>query len=263
MEIIVLICFLLLLCFLNNHTIENFGNQLLLPDFTKSIFVGRNVYDNKIKIKFDKTKKPSEVEAVTQPPYSEVDFNNLIGTEDTTMVDREIYSKLETINEDLDRIENINLENIKSESKYLNRSICGKRNMQIVNPPGANNNLLSSEEREFLRSIKIPESCLWSGGTIGEGDDDDGGCGQNSFAICSDNIVSGFLSNDQIKQQCMNKNSSIWRNCKRFCCQNLLFPPDLGEISMTPEQRVRYELFTNNITEFKPFTLEEIIYEEG
>ena len=48
MEIILLICFLLLLCLLNNHTIEYFGNQLLLPDFTKSIFVGRNVYDKMV-----------------------------------------------------------------------------------------------------------------------------------------------------------------------------------------------------------------------
>lgn len=261
MEIILLICFLLLLCLLNNHTIEYFGNQLLLPDFTKSIFVGRNVYDNKIKIKFDKTKKPSEVESVTQPPYSEVDFNNLIGTEDTTMIDREIYSKLETMNEDLDKLENINLEN-----KYLNKSICGKRNMQIVKPPDTDS-LLSTEEREFIRSIEMPESCLWSEGERGGVDVDADisnkteGCGYNSYAICSDNIVSGFLSNDQIKQQCMNKNSSIWRNCRRFCCQNLLFPPDLGEVSMTPEQRERYELFTNSITEFKPFTIQEIIYE--
>ena len=260
MEIIILICFLLLLCLLNNYIIEKFGNQLLLPDFTKSIFIGRDVYDKNIKIKFDKTKKPSEIEAVSQPPYSQVDFNNLIGTEDTTMIDREIYSELENINDDLEKLENLNLEN-----KYLNKSICGKRNMQIVNPPDTDS-LLTTEERAFIRSIKMPESCLWSSGTTGGVDGTQNttyeteGCGYNSYAICSDNIVNGFLSVDQIKQECMNKDSTIWRNCRRFCCQNLIFPPDLEEISMNQEQKDRYELYTNSITEFKPFTLREIIY---
>lgn len=259
MEIIILISFILFLCILNNNIIENFGNQLLLPDFTKSIFVGKAIRDTKIDIKYDETKKPSAVEDVIHPPYSEVDFNNLIGTEDNTMVNREIYSKLENINDELENLEKLNFEN-----KYLNKSICGNRYMQIVNPPD-NTSWLTDEERSFIRSIKMPESCLWARGiqtTDGSGTPDDKnnrqGCNVNNFPICYDNIMGTEKSIDEIKQECMDKNSAIWGNCRRFCCQNLLFPTDLDDSVMTEDQKTRYELFTNNITEFKSFTLQEL-----
>ena len=70
-DILIIIGFILLLYFLKNNIIENF--QLILPDYTKSIYTGRinteNTNNARI-IRENNERKPSPVEDVKQPPYS-------------------------------------------------------------------------------------------------------------------------------------------------------------------------------------------------
>ena len=253
-HILIIIGFLLLLCFLSDIK-ENFS-QLILPDFTKAIYTGK-YYPTEYtytSVK-DNNRKPSAVEDVEQPPYARfVGGSDKIS--DSTEDIREIKDSLDRVNDDL----NI-LADSTTNSRYneLNgRSICGDSSQKLLQPnfktpwrPNGENDLSKKLFERYILQKFSPEDgrCFWNSDQRGNI-----GCGElNQDCICNYKNNTPINPNPAGQQDwrnhynddnkiatadliedCTGYNptgpidgstvSEAPYSCKRLCCNNLLFP---------------------------------------
>ena len=109
-KIIVLLFIIFIFC-LSQKKFENFGNQMILPDYTVSIFTGRNdIPRQKTIYKKSKKRIPTLIQSLPNPPYysefnpnniEEINLNN-VGITPTEI--REIDNRLLRINEKLEKL---------------------------------------------------------------------------------------------------------------------------------------------------------------
>jgi hypothetical protein len=253
-HILIILGFLLLLCFLSDIK-ENFS-QLILPDFTKAIYTGKYYPKSDTRISIDdNNRKPSAVEDVEQPTYTRfVGGPDIIS--DSTEDIREIKNSLDRVNDDLNILADTN---INTQYELLNnQAICGE-NEKKLNPAnfktpwrsnGENNLSMKLFERYIIQKFSPEdERCFWNSGqhgNIGCGEliqdcicnyknnspiepsstesppwinynnDDNKTVTANLIADCTGYNPTGPIDSSTV--------SEAPYSCKRLCCNNLLFP---------------------------------------
>jgi hypothetical protein len=251
-SIIVLLFVIFIFCFINKDKIENFS-QLMLPNYTSSIYTGKRGIDKSEISKPDLSRKPSPVEDVKQPPFSRF-ISNDGSKSDSPEEIKEIKTRLEGLIEKLDILKENNLDiNI-----FTNRGICGEKSKNIsemnFRTPLRPNNEMDKENQAKERHIiakYAPEDCLW--GYEGSGSASEG-CGRFLSGSClnysTDNMAGSEipLKTSELIKNCTgydpmhplipidySGSTETFNECKRLCCENLFFPMK-EEATLTPSE---------------------------
>lgn len=254
-HILIIIGFLLLLCFLSDIK-ENFS-QLILPDFTKAIYTGKYYPKSDTRISIDdNNRKPSAVEDVEQPPYARfVGGSDKIS--DSPEDIREIKDSLDKVNDDLNILADAKIDSRYNELNSL--SVCGDAGQKLLQANfktpwrsnGDNDLSMKLFERYIIQKFSPEDGrCFWNSDQHGNI-----GCGElNQECICKyrgvdvpidpssteshpwrnyNNEINKTVTANLI-EDCTGYNptgpidgstvSEAPYSCKRLCCNNLLFP---------------------------------------
>lgn len=253
-DILIIIGFILLLYFLNEN-IENF--QLILPDFTKSIYTGKinnQNLQNTVIVREKNEIKPSPVEDVKQPPYSRFIKNESSSIQESPEDIREIKNKLDIIKQETDYSATIDLTSKRNNIDSM--AICGENRKKVKNlnfktawrKNNQDNPYMKIFERYIIEKF-APENCFYTY----QRDNEEKGCGllpndcvnsyhASQFTIenpsmpwmSSDSLDSNAATrqlfiectgydpeNDTVINPNLNLENTL---CRRLCCENLLFP---------------------------------------
>jgi hypothetical protein len=254
-HILIVIGFLFLLILLGENK-ENFS-QLMMPNYNNAIFTGKSHLDGYKIVNEDRSRKPSPIEDVKQPPYSR--FTSGEGNITDSPEDiKEINDRLEEIVEELDITSGrqINLETSDIQSK----AICGEKSKKLnkseFRTPWRKTNANHKTKKLFERFIIekfAPDPCFWGyeseNPEIGCGilsqsckdifqDAGGGGVWMNHLdegaKVATGELIMKCTGYNPLNQSDTDDNMVISDySCKRLCCDNLLFPmkylPGSGE----------------------------------
>lgn len=298
-HILCIIGFLFLLFILNENK-ENFS-QLILPNYNNTIFTGRlNSANKEIIIDKDNSRKPSPVEDVKQPPYSRFTKGE-DGINDSPEDIKEINSSMDELTKNLDYFADIDINLSNHELNF--KGICGEK-QKLLKPAGfktpwrrtgENNKSVKLFERfiieKFSHNKERAQDCLWGYNDSARTNNDNDGCGILSRPCIDTYKGSGIGLGDlwfnsegeggrgsaevtaQLIDECTGYNPTdkgrgiqyARFNCKRLCCNNLLFPIPIEGSSQTdisPEEIKIYKKYLDYLYEDAQENLSGVPYIE-
>jgi len=255
-ELLIVLIFLIFIFCLNKDKIENFS-QIMLPNYTPSIYTGKQSLD-KPEVTVDSSRKPSYIEDVKQPPYSRFTAGKDTVSDSPEEI-KDIRQRLEDLVGELDLLKSIDLD----VSGYDYKGICGSRDKMVSGITDETKYptvpLTSPEDRQLLQELvynyPIHESCLWGidlHAMVGDQQGTSCGvCGDQPNQQHYDDLITSSESSTQMKKQYIKECTGFnidddrigepnhdWTSstdnqfaaipCRKFCCENFLFPMEEG-----------------------------------
>ncbi len=284
-HVLIIIGFLLLIIYLSEfNTIKENFSQLILPDFTKSIYTGKDYKTDDIIIIEDDSLKPSRVEDVKQPDYAVFTSGNETISDSPEDI-KEIQTDLSVINEELDILSGTSIK--LNNGKLNNQAICGEKDKKLrpadFKTPwrrnGENHKTLKLFERYIIQTFgNENETCLWSYSDENESE----GCGildencireyknvggpdvwENSIGFgesamaATKNLILNCTGYDPDNPPETDQVINPTYACRRLCCNNLLFPLNNAN---SDDDKILYKKYLRHM--YEKSTIDSVPYVE-